>query len=100
MNRRPKMNSLNSEASILPRRMSADLNRKPSSWERVIFSLVMLHFVLVSGTAGGLPPPLPRNISFRRVTHNPGQGHFFLFRYPFERLVDIRSEERRVGTEC
>src|SRR5579863_472025 len=38
---RPKMNSLNSEASILPRRMSADLKRKLSSWERVIFSLVM-----------------------------------------------------------
>ena len=34
----PKMNSLNSEASILPRRMSAAFRRKDSSWARVIFS--------------------------------------------------------------
>ena len=39
---RPKMNSLNSEASILPRRMSAALKRKHSSWERVIFSRFMM----------------------------------------------------------
>ena len=32
------MNSLNSEASILPRRMSAAFSRKVSSWVRVIFS--------------------------------------------------------------
>src|SRR5271165_1361851 len=38
MKSRPKINSLNSEASILPRRMSAALRRKLSSWERVIFS--------------------------------------------------------------
>src|SRR5690606_6912423 len=41
MNSMPKMNSLNSLASILPRRMSAALKRKPSSWERVIFSCFM-----------------------------------------------------------
>jgi len=35
------MNSLNSEASIFPLRVSADLKRKDSSWERVIFSRVI-----------------------------------------------------------
>jgi hypothetical protein len=35
----PKMNSLNSEASILPRKMSAALKRKDSSCAREIFSL-------------------------------------------------------------
>jgi len=30
---------LNSEASIFPRRISAALSKKDSSWERVIFSL-------------------------------------------------------------
>ena len=34
----PKMNSLNSEASILPRRMSVAFRRKASSRARVIFS--------------------------------------------------------------
>jgi len=34
------MNSLNSEASILPRRMSAALKRKDSSWARVILGLL------------------------------------------------------------
>ncbi len=38
----PKINSLNSEASILPRKMSAALKRKFSSWERVIFSRFIL----------------------------------------------------------
>jgi len=54
-----------------------------------------------SGTAGGLPPPLPRNISFRCVPHNPGQGYFLLFRYPFERLVEIgRKTDRRTDQRC
>ncbi|WP_456095319.1 helix-turn-helix domain-containing protein [Paraburkholderia sediminicola] len=44
----PKMNSLNSLASILPRRMSAALKRKLSSWDRVIFSCCILLFTFVS----------------------------------------------------
>src|SRR5688572_9871378 len=49
------MNSLNSEASILPRRMSAALKRKFSSWESVIFSCVILGLLVLpfeAGTAG------------------------------------------------
>ncbi len=48
LHRMPKMNSLNSLASILPRRMSAALKRKLSSWDRVIFSCCILLFTFVS----------------------------------------------------
>ena len=43
MNSIPKINSLYSDASILPRRISAALNRKDSSCCNVIFSLFMLY---------------------------------------------------------
>ena len=61
----PKMNSLNSEASILPRSMSAAFRRKDSSWARVIFSC----FIFC---------PLPRfrlcvpHLLFERLPEPPG----------------------------
>jgi hypothetical protein len=69
--------------------------------------VLQTEIVSAPNAVGSLRLPLPAssifvcNISFRRVTHNPGQGHFFLFRNLFERLVEIRRKaDRRTHQRC